>query len=116
MLRCPPPLRILSRDRQDFFSGKLTPMENRRLIIRSRLSLAPPEGMQQLSEVATRDFLVDSESLRFVVGAAVGAEREVHQRGNVSVVSSVARTVMMPVVKLRRTDEPFQRADIQSDV
>ncbi len=33
------------------------------------------------------------------------------QRGNVRVVSGVPCAVVMPVVQLRRTDEPFQRAE-----
>jgi len=72
--------------------------------------------MEHLPEVIPRNFLLNPEGLWFVIRTAVGAERQVHQRRDVRIVSRIPRPVMMPVVQFGRSDEPFQGPDVEPDV
>ena len=67
--------------------------------------------MEHLTEVGTGDGLADAEGFRFMVRAAVGAEEDVHDGGDVRIISCIASAIVVPVVKLRSTDDPAQRAD-----
>src|SRR5262245_42487952 len=51
-----------------------------------------------------------------MIGAAIRAEEDVHQRRDVGVVAGVAVAVVVPVVQLGRTDDPAQGTDGQSDI
>lgn len=47
-------------------------------------------------------------------GAAVSAEEDVHERGDVGVIAGLADALVVPVVKFRRADEPAERTDGES--
>src|SRR5262245_27931128 len=82
------------------------------LLRRRRLT----ERMQHLAEVVPRDRLMDAEPFRLLRRTPVGAEEDVHERRDVRVVAGEAVLVMMPMMKLRCTDEPTQRTDRQTHV
>src|SRR5687767_11022287 len=72
--------------------------------------------MQHLSQVSRRNGLDDPKRLWLVAGALVGAEEQVHERGDVGVVAGVAGAVVVPVVELGGADEHAQRSDREADI
>ena len=83
------------------------------LLLRTTLA---PEGVEELAEVAAGDRLLDAEGVGLFVRTTIGAENDVHQRGNVGVVTRFACSLVVPVMEFRCTDEPAERADREANV
>jgi hypothetical protein len=61
--------------------------------------------MKHLTDVATRDGFIDSKVFRFVIGATIRAEQDVHKGRDVRVVSRIAATIVVPMMQLRRSNQ-----------
>jgi hypothetical protein len=74
------------------------------------------EGANQVPEVRAGGRFGQSKVFGLVIGAAIGAEQEIHERGNVGVIAGVAVAIVVPVVEFRGADEHAQRADGKPDI
>ena len=72
--------------------------------------------MQQLPKITFWQLLSDAKGFGFVRRAAVGAEQNIHEWGDVGVVAGLAFARVMPMMKFGRADEPSQGSDGKSDV
>lgn len=72
--------------------------------------------MEELAGVGAGERLGEAEFDGFVAGVAVGAEEDVHEGGEVCVVSGEAFLRVVPVVEFRRADKHAQGAEREADV
>ena len=69
-----------------------------------------------MAQICASCGLLETELIRFLIRAAVGAEKHIHERSEICVVAGVAIFGMVPVVQLRRAEEHANRADGEADI
>jgi hypothetical protein len=69
-----------------------------------------------LAQIAFRHRLRNAKSIRFVGRTAIGAEKEIHERGDVGVVAGVTLARMVPMMQFGSAEESAQGTEGETDV
>src|SRR5262245_23749413 len=79
-------------------------------------AFAGQEGLHQVGHVGPGRGFVEAKALRFVIGAPISAEQDIHEGGEVGIVTSLTVAVMVPVVEFRGAQRHTEWADREADI